>query len=75
MRKSVKYTDVWLWLTFVHKKNRKDNAMKKTSDRISYQEGFLETDGPILGLIVGQNRIVKENTKHIHKRLNGFDGS
>ncbi len=32
--------------------------MKKISDRIYYQEGFLETDRPILGLIVGQNRTV-----------------
>jgi glyoxylase-like metal-dependent hydrolase (beta-lactamase superfamily II) len=32
--------------------------MKKISDRVYYKEGYLETDRPILGLIVGQNKTI-----------------
>jgi glyoxylase-like metal-dependent hydrolase (beta-lactamase superfamily II) len=39
-------------------KERENDAMKKISDRIYYKEGSLETDRPVLGLIVGQNKTV-----------------
>ena len=46
--------------------------MKKLSDRIYFQEGFLETDRPILGLIVGQKRTVMVDSGNSPRHAQDF---